>query len=204
MVEFFDRKIKKKGNKMDNLNALIPYIEVENKIAVIRKHQVIADADVADLYGVETRRVNEAVRNNLDKFPSDYMFELSKSELQSLRSKISTTKVSVKSRSTTKVFTEKGLYMLATILKSERATAVTFAIIETFAKVRELKRELVELHKETDKTVQEKKMHHFGEVLTDIVMPDLETTETESSLEINFLIGKIKHTVKRVRKSDGK
>ena len=94
--------------------------------------------------------------------------------------------------------------MLATILKSERATAVTIAIIETFAKVRELKRELVELHKETDKAVQEKKMHHFGEVLTDIVMPDLETSETESSLEINFLIGKIKHTVKRVRKSDGK
>ncbi len=94
--------------------------------------------------------------------------------------------------------------MLATILKSERATAVTIAIIETFAKVRELKRELVELHKETDKAVQEKKMRHFGEVLTDIVMPDLETAETESSLEINFIIGKINHTVKRVRKGDSK
>ncbi len=70
--------------------------------------------------------------------------------------------------------------------------------------MRELKRELVELHKETDKAMQEKKMQHFGEVLTDIVMPDLETSETESSLEINFLIGKIKHTVKRVRKSDSK
>jgi len=132
------------------------------------------------------------------------MFELTKSELQSLRSKILTTKVSVKSRSATKVFTEKGLYMLATILKSEKATTVTFAIIETFAKVRELKRELVELHKETDKDVQETKMQHFGEILTDIVMPDLETVETESSLEINFIIGKIKHTVKRVRKSDNK
>ncbi|MBQ8704238.1 MAG: ORF6N domain-containing protein [Bacteroidales bacterium] len=189
---------------MSKLNALIPYIEVENKIATIRKQQVIADADVAELYGVETRRVNEAVRNNRDKFPKDYMFELSKSELQSLRSKISTTKVSVKSRSTTKVFTEKGLYMLATILHSERATAVTFAIIETFAKVRSLKRELVELHKETDKEVQQSKMQHFGEVLTDIVMPDLETTETESSLEINFIIGKITHTVKRVKKDNKK
>lgn len=194
--------VKAKHITMSKTNALIPYIEVENKIAVIRKHQVIADADVADLYGVETRRVNEAVRNNLDKFPSDYMFELSKSELQSLRSKISTTKVSVKSRSTTKVFTEKGLYMLATVLKSERATAVTFAIIETFAKVRGLKRELVELHKETDKDIQAQKMHHFGEVLTDIVMPDLETTETESSIEINFIIGKISHTVKRVKKDN--
>jgi len=60
------------------------------------------------------------------------------------------------------------------------------------------------LHKETDKEKQKTKMQHFGEVLTDIVMPDLQTQETESSLEINFLIGKIKHTVKRVRKEDSK
>ena len=189
---------------MSKTNALISYNEVENKIATIRKLQVIADADVAELYGVDTKAVNQAVRNNPDKFPSDYMFELTKSELSILRSKILTTNVSVKSRSATKVFTEKGLYMLATILRSERATAATFAIIETFAKVRELKRELVELHKETNKAVQEKKMQHFGEVLTDIVMPDLQTAETESSLEINFIIGKIKHTVKRVRKENSK
>ena len=72
---------------LNGLNALIPYIEVENRIATIRKQDVIADADVAELYGVETRRVNEAVRNNPDKFPEDYMFELTKSELLTLRSK---------------------------------------------------------------------------------------------------------------------
>ena len=175
--------------------------EVEDRIAVIRNVEVIADADVAALYGVETKRVNEAVKNNPDKFPAHYMFELSKSELSDLRSKISSTKISTKSRTSTKVFTERGLYMLATILHSERATAVTFAIIETF---RELKRELLELHQETDKEKQRTKMQHFGEVLTDIVMPDLQTSETESSLEINFLIGKIKHTVKRVRKEEKK
>ena len=179
---------------------VIQETDVAGKIATIRNQAVIADADVADLYGVETRRVNEAVRNNPDKFPADYMFELTKSELRDLRSKISTTKVSPKSRSATKVFTEKGLYMLATILKSEKATEVTFAIIETFAKVRGLKRELVELHKETDKQKQVSKMKHFGEVLSDIVMPDLKTSETESALELNFIIGKIKHTVKRVKK----
>ena len=178
--------------------------KVADKIAVIRQVEVIADADVAELYGVETKRVNEAVRNNPDKFPTRYMFELSKSELRDLRSKISTTNVSTKNRNTTKVFTERGLYMLATILKSEQARDMTFAIIETFVKVRELKRELVELHNETDKEVQKTKMQHFGEVLTDIVMPDLQTSETESSLEINFLIGKIKHTVKRVRKDNPK
>ena len=177
--------------------------EVEDKIAVIRSQEVIADADVAALYGVETKRINEAVRNNPDKFPEAYMFELIDSELHDLRSKISSTNVSAMNRNPTKVFTERGLYMLATILKSEKARDVTFAIIETFVNVRELKRELLDLHKETDKSKQASKMQHFGEVLTDMVMPDLQTSETESTLEINFFIGKLKHTVKRVRKENG-
>lgn len=174
---------------------------VHNSIVVIHDTPVIADADVAALYGVETKRVNEAVRNNPDKFPDDYMFTLSADEVNYLRSKFSSTKVSPKSRSLTKVFTEKGLYMLATILKSKEALNVSFAIIETFTKVRALKRELVELHQETNPIHQTSKMQHFGKVLSDIVMPDLETSETESTLELNFLIGKIKHTVKRVKKS---
>ena len=188
--------------KKGTTNLAINIQKVEDKIAVIRNMDVIADADVAALYGVQTKEVNQAVRNNPDKFPERYMFELSKSELSDLRSKILTTNVSAKSRSTTKVFTDRGLYMLATILKGDKARDVTFAIIETFAKVRELKRELLALHSETDKEKQKSKMQHFGEVLSDIVMPDLQTAETESSLEINFIIGKIKHTVKRVRKEN--
>lgn len=177
------------------------YSQVQSHIIEIRHTPVIVDADVAALYGVETKRVNEAVKNNPDKFPEDYMFVLTTDELQDLRSKNSSTKVSAKSRTLPKAFTEKGLYMLATILKSQRATAVTFAIIETFAKVRNLKRELKELHEETDTSKQKAKMQHFGEALSDIVMPDLETSETESTLELNFFIGKIKHTVKRVKKN---
>ena len=99
-----------------------------------------------------------------------------------------------------KVFTERGLYMLATILKSPKATEITFAIIETFANVRELKRELVKLHTEKDKERQALKMKHFGDILASIVMPDLDIEETESSLKLNFFIGKLKHTVKKVRK----
>ena len=188
--------------KKNDTTLAINIQKVEDKIAVIRNLEVIADADVAELYGVQTKEVNQAVRNNSAKFPSRYMFELTSSELRDLRSKILTTNVSAKNRNPTKVFTERGLYMLATILKGEQARDMTFAIIETFVKVRELKRELLELHKETDKEVQNTKMQHFGEVLSDIVMPDLQTSETESSLEINFFIGKIKHTVKRVRKEN--
>ena len=84
----------------------------------IRQHPVIVDADVAALYGVETKRVNEGVKNSPDKFPEDYMFVLTTDKLKDLRSKISTTNLSAKSRSLPKAFTEKGLYMLATILMS--------------------------------------------------------------------------------------
>lgn len=193
------------SNIVKKKNDLIPLSmqEVEDRIAVIRNQEVIADADVAYLYGVETREVNQAVKNNPEKFPAHYMFELTPSELRDLKSKVLISNVSNNSRrGATKAFTERGLYMLATVLKGERARQVTFTIIETFFKVRELKRELLDLHKETDKQKQQSKMQHFGEVLTDIVMPDLQTSETESSLEINFLIGKIKHTVKRVRKEE--
>ena len=178
--------------------------EIEARLIELRGQKVLIDRDVAELYGVETRRVNEAVKNNLEKFPEGYVITLQSAEKQYVVENFDHLKPIKNSPVEPRAFTEKGLYMLATILKSQRATMVTIAIIETFAKVRSLKRELVELHKETDKEVQAKKMKHFGEVLTDIVMPDLETSETESSLEINFLIGKIKHTVKRVRKENGK
>lgn len=176
--------------------------EVKNSLILVREMAVMTDANVAALYGVETKRINEAVRNNPEKFPEDYMFVLTKEETEILRSKFSSAKSSSKSRFLPKVFTENGLYMLATILKSKAAVDVTFAIIETFAQVRTIKRELVALHCEPNAEEQSAKMHHFGQMLTDIVMPDLETSETESTLELNFFIGKIKHTVKRIKKSD--
>lgn len=175
--------------------------EVRNMIFNIRDQVVITDADVATLYGVETKRINEAVKNNPEKFPSDYMFVLNNDEVQVLRSKFSTAKLSSKTRVPPKVFTEKGLYMLATILKSRRSIDVSFAIIETFAKVRYLKKAIVELHRETTTEEESSKLRQFAEAISDIVMPDLETSETESTLELNFLIGKIKHSVRRIKKN---
>ena len=188
---------------MENKLQVIREQEIEACLIELRGQKVLLDRDVAILYGVETKRVNEAVRNNPDKFPSTYMFRLTREEMIFLRSKNPTAKISSKSRVLPAVFTERGLYMLATILKSKKAVNATFAIIETFANVRQLKRELRTLHQETDSHVQQSKMKHFGEMLSDIVMPDLETAETESILELNFLIGKIKHTVKRVKKQNG-
>ena len=132
---------------------------------------MIADADVAALYGVETREVNQAVRNNIDKFPEHYVFELTKSELFDLKSKILISKVSDNNRKPTKVFTERGLYMLATVLKGEKATAATLAIIETFTKVRELKRELLDLHKETDDECMNRAFEHLPSYILHLTMP---------------------------------
>ena len=182
--------------------AVAPLLEdVRRRIVEIRGRSVIVDADVAALYGVATKRVNEAVRNNPDKFPPDYLFELDANELDDLRTKISTTKLSSKSRALPKAFTEKGLYMLATVLKSRRATETTFAIIETFAKVRALKRDLVALHEEPDTEKKAARARRFGKLLAEVVMPDADAVETESSLELNFLVGKIKHTVRKIRKN---
>jgi hypothetical protein len=99
----------------------------------LRGNSVLLDADVADIYGVETKRINEAVKNNPDKFTDDYMFEISEGEFADLRSKFSTTTFA-KTRVLPKAFTEKGLYMIATILKSKQATEATFTIIETSQK----------------------------------------------------------------------
>lgn len=99
---------------------IIKIEELQNLIIEVRGAPVLIDRDVAAIYGVETKRVNEAVKNNPEKFPEDYMFETTDEEFAYLRSKFSTAKFA-KVRTNPKVFTEKGLYMIATILKSKRA-----------------------------------------------------------------------------------
>lgn len=134
---------------------LITNDNIETKIYTIRNMQFMLDSDLAKLYGVETKRINEAVKNNLEKFPDDFYFELTKNEDEYLRSKFSTFKTSLNNRKyTPKVFTEQGVYMLATILKSKIATDVTIAIIRAFAQMRKvihnnilLQRELENLEK---------------------------------------------------------
>lgn len=165
----------------------------------MRGQSVLLDSDVAEIYKVETKRVNEAVKNNPDKFPHDYMFEISDSEFVDLRSKFSTTKFA-KTRSLPKAFTEKGLYMLATILKSKQATEATFAIIETFSKIRQLSRNIQELSIIQDKADQKALMQRSGEMITELLDDDLQTTDTETSIELNFAVLKFKHTIKKKNK----
>lgn len=112
--------------------------EINSKIYTIRNVQVMLDKDLAELYGVETKHINQAVKNNIDKFPEDFYFELNEKEENSLRSKFLTLENSrgKHSKYNTKVFTEQGIYMLATILRSKIASNVTISIIRTFAQMR--------------------------------------------------------------------
>ena len=119
-----------------------------------------------------------------------------------MRSKILTTKISPKSRQIPKAFTEKGLYMLATILKSPVATQTTLAIVETFAQVRELKEEISAMHIEEGKGNQTPRIERIGALIADIMMPDLKTSETEASMEVNLVFSKFTYTVKRTRMQD--
>ena len=99
------------------MSSQLIFNEVERKIMTIRNTKVMLDCDVAALYGVETKRVNEAVKNNTDKFPDGYIISPDQNELSALRSKFLTAKFSM-TKSIPKAYTEKGLYMLATFLKS--------------------------------------------------------------------------------------
>jgi phage regulator Rha-like protein len=169
---------------------------IKNLILELRDQKVILDSDVAEIYNVETRDINKAVKNNKDKFPSGYVFELTKDELDILRGKFSTAKFS-KTRVLPKAFTEKGLYMLATILRSKTATQTTLAIIETFAKMRELSRNIKELAVTKDKATKDGLLKKSGEIIAEILEDDLKVTDTETFIEVNFAVLKFRHTIKK-------
>ena len=113
-------------------------LNIENMIYEIRGKQVMLDCDLAKLYNVETKRINEAVKNNPYKFPERFSFRLNKIEMENLWSKFSTAKISNMSRSYPRVFTEQGIAMLSTILKSKVAVETSIRIMDAFVKMRKI------------------------------------------------------------------
>jgi hypothetical protein len=171
---------------------------VESKIITLRNQKVLLDSDVAELYGVETMRINEAVKNNPDKFPEGYLFVLCKEEKQEVIEIFDNPKIKF-SPALPKAFTEKGLYMLATILKSERATQTTISIVETFTRIRELSRTVSELSDTTSKPKQKSLIKRGGELIGELLGGPMQVTDSETSIEITLAVVKIKHSVKQKR-----
>ena len=172
---------------------------VEEKIITMRGISVILDSDVAELYGVETRDVNKAVTNNTDKFPEGYAFTLQNTEKQYVVENFHHLEKIKYSTGLPKAFTEKGLYMLATILKSKRATQATIAIVEVFTKLRELSHTLTSITQTIDEAKHKLLLTKSGNLLNDLLFNDLQKVAAESSVEFNLGLMKIKHYTKRER-----
>ena len=175
---------------------LVKFSDVTDKIITVRECKALLDSDVAEFYGVETREVNQAIKNNPEKFPEGYVIQLNKEEWHYLKSKFLISSWGGKNK-LPNIFTEKGLYMLATILKGEKAVNTTIAIIEAFAKLRELQTVVAELPEAADDLQKKSLMQKGGEIIAELIDDDLKTSDTEICIELNFSVFKFKHTIKR-------
>jgi len=183
------------------MNELFTFEEVEKRILTIRGEQVLLDRDVAELYGIETKDVNRAVKNNPDKFPTDYIITLSNEEKSEVVKNFHHLSVLKFSHALPTAFTEKGLYMLATILKSPTATQTTLAIVETFAKIREFARIVSELPDTKDEQMENALIQRGGDIFMDILEDNiLEISGDEISFELDLKIMKLKRVIKRKKK----
>ena len=157
---------------MENEIIILDENDLKNKIYTIRGVQVMLDSDLAEIYGYSTKAFNQQVKNNIEKFDEDFMFQLTKEETDYLRSKFLTTNISTMSRSLPYAFTEQGIYMLMTVLKGELAVKQSKTLIrlfkqmkdfvltnsQLFAEIDSIKKHLIESdlhHKENDKRIDE-------------------------------------------------
>jgi cell division protein FtsL len=167
------------------MSEIITTEAIASKINFIRGIKVMLDRDLAELYGVETKVLKQAVKRNLNRFPPDFMFELTKNEYDALRSQFVTLKRGQHSKYLPMAFTEQGVAMLSSVLNSDRAILVNIEIMRTFTKIRhmisasdELKTEIEELRKQTDDRFQ-----IVFEVLDQLLNPEIKTKK-----EIGFTV----------------
>ncbi len=151
---------------MDRMKEIVPQEVIQQKIFLIRGHKVMLDSDLAELYKVETKQLKRQVRRNIERFPLDFMFELTQEEYKDfVRCQFGTLKRGKHSKYPPYAFTEQGVAMLSSVLNSERAILVNIAIMRTFVKLREI----LSTHKELAHKLSqlERKIEkHDGEIKT--------------------------------------
>lgn len=135
---------------MPKTETLIPSETIAQKIFIIRGHKVMLDFNLALLYGVETKQLKRQVTRNIERFPDDFMFQLNKEELESLRCQFGTSSWGGR-RYSPYVFTEQGVAMLSSVLNSKRAIEVNIAIMRTFTRLREMMMYYVEIKRKIEK-----------------------------------------------------
>lgn len=157
------------------MNNVTKLNDIKNKIYVIRGQQVMLDVDLAEIYGYEVKNLNRQVKNNKERFPNDFMFQLSNDELSDLRCKNFTANISSMSRTMPYAFTEQGIYMLATVLKGELAQQQSIFIMRTFKEMR----------------------HYIAQNQQLVTRPEMKALE----LKVNKLSNKQNKDYKEIRKS---
>lgn len=170
--------------------------KVGSKVITIRETQVIIDRDVAEIYGVTTKEVNQALRNNPEKFPNGYVITLNESEKNELVKNFDRFETMKHSTVMPHAFTEKGLYMLATIMKGKVATEATIAIIETYTKIRELARAIQAANERNEQPDQSKLQRLITEAFTN----NLPVKMKKTTFSINA--GIIKFSVETTRQKE--
>ena len=138
-----------KGRTEKRPKSLVPVERIERAILLIRGQKVMLDRDLANLYGVETRVLNQAVRRNIQRFPEDFMFELTRNEIQRISQIVTSSKIKYSKR--VHAFTEQGVAMLSTVINSDRAIQVNIAIMRAFVRLREV----VSTHKKRELKLRE-------------------------------------------------
>ena len=189
--------------RSNELNA-IDIAAVQSRMLTIRNQQVLLDRDVAALYGVETKALNQAVKRNAERFDEGYIFQLDTHELENWKSQIVTSNLSKEEIAGLKMglrrapyaFTERGLYMLATVLNSDRAVHATKAIIETYAQVRSMVRDMEALQTEKAGSPEQANMlTRAGHKLASLIGDNLSTVSRKTTIELNLALLKISHEV---------
>lgn len=179
---------------------LLNFDKVKSKIINLRDQNVILDSDVADLYGLETKQINQAVKRNLNKFPDGYLMELGLEEWNEVRSQIVTSPLGGGRAYKPTAFTERGLYMLATILKSPQAIATTIAIIDTFARIKELTRNVYHFANAKTNDQRVKIFEDSTTIIADLLDNELTVSQQETHLKIKLPFLEISRKITKVKK----
>ena len=180
---------------------LVTHDKVKSKIIKIRNQNVLLDSDIAKLYGIETHRLNEAVKRNPKKFPDGYLIELTVEEQKSM---ISKSAISSKRKLTNapKAYTERGLYMLATILKSPQAINTTIAIIDTFTQFKNL---TGAVYKMADAKSDKRKLEIFEnstDLIADLLDNELIVSQKETSFKLKLPFFEVTRKITQVKNTE--
>ena len=188
---------------------VIKFETLENKLIKLRDKLVLIDKDVAQLYDIEPKKLRQQLKRNIEKFPKNYAYQLTDKEMEIMGSQNVTPSKKQFGGTNPWVFTEKGLYMVTTILKSKNALNATFVIIETFSKIKELSRNINNIMKTTDENIQNELAKKSNKILEEVIDidedileddADGEIIETTTKFEFNLGFAKVSRSVKKIKK----